>query len=139
MTLLLVEAGAGLLAMTAADWEFLRGAGGASDAGPGLSGSAIWATALAGAGALLLAWIVVAMIRRDRARHGPAVRLIARGLGLSGAQRRLIRHVARVTGVREVGSLLISRGCYDRAVQRYVGRHGRAAPLAAIRRAMFDS
>jgi hypothetical protein len=126
------------VAMTPADWAFLRGSGGASGADSALTGPAIWAISLAGAGAVILAWIIVVMIRRDRARHGPGVRLLARGLGLSGAQQRLVRRVARVAGVREPGSLLISRGCFDRAVQRYVGRHGGTAQLAAVRRTIFD-
>ncbi|MDY7108253.1 MAG: hypothetical protein SYC29_06410 [Planctomycetota bacterium] len=138
MMMMIVHATRALPAMTPADREFLDGIGGAADARSGLSDSTMWAIALAGAGALVLAWIIVAAIRRDRARHGPAVRLIARGLGLRGTQLRLLREVARAAGVREVGSLLVSRGCFDRAVERYVARHGRAPQLAAIRRTIFD-
>lgn len=127
-----------ILATTAADWEFLHGPGPAPGAGSSLAGPVMWAILLAGAGTAVFAWVIVALVRRDRARHGPTVRLLARGLGLNVGQRRLIHHVAHVVGVREVGSLLISRGCFDRAVNSYVGRFGRAAQLAAIRRAIFE-
>ena len=127
-----------ILATTAADWEFLHGSSPAPGTGSPLTGPVMWATMLAGAGTAIFAWVIVALVRRDRARHGATVRHLSHALGLSLGQRRLVHHVARVVGVREVGSLLISRGCFDRAVNSYVGRFGRAAQLAAIRRTVFE-
>jgi hypothetical protein len=127
-----------ILATTAADWEFLHGSGPGPDSGSSLAGSVMWAIVLAAAGTAGMAFVIVALIRRDRARHGATVRHLSHALGLSLGQRRLVHHVACVVGVREVGSLLISRGCFDRAVERYMVRFGRAAQLAAIRRTIFD-
>lgn len=94
--------------------------------------------ALVAAGTALLAAIVVRHLRRDRASDGPAVRHLARGLGLSGGERRLVMRMARVAGRPHAGSLLISRGCFDAAVRVYTRRYRPPAGLAAIRARVFE-
>lgn len=127
-----------IFATTPADWQFLHGSRPMPQAGWWSTNSTMWAVLLAGAGVAMLAWVIVAAIRRDRARHGPTVRSLARALGLSAGQRRLLDRVARAAGLSSAGSLLISRGCFDRAVKRYVGRFGRPEHLRIIRRRVFE-
>ena len=117
------------------------GFAGPADAGQAdrLSGlSMIWLPAVMCVGASALAWAIVAALRRDRARHGPAVRRLATGLWISAARRRLLHRVARAAGLSGPGSLLISRGCFDRAAKRYPARPGERERLHAIRRALFQ-
>jgi hypothetical protein len=127
-----------IFATTPADWQFLHGSRPMPEPGFWSSQAALWAVLLTGVGAAMLAWVIVAAVRRDRARHGPTVRYLARALGLSAGQRRLLERVARATGLPSAGSLLISRGCFDKAVHRYIGGRGRSAQLAAVRRRIFD-
>jgi len=129
---------ASMFARTPADWQFLHGSRPMPEADWWSGHATMWAVLLAGAGAAMLAWVIVAAIRRDRARQGPAVRFLARSLGLSAGQRRLLEHVARAAGLSNAGSLLISRGCFDRAAKRYMGRFGRPEDLHILRRRVFE-
>ena len=94
--------------------------------------------ALIGAGAAMLAAIIVGRLRRDRACHGPVVRHLARGVGLSPHELRLLERVARAAGRPHAGSLLVSRGCFDAAVRVYAERHPAPRRLTAIRRTIFE-
>lgn len=75
-----------------------------------------WTLPVAGAaaGSLLVAraWSI-----RDRRRHGPARRRLARMLGLGAGDRRLLERMAAATGV-EAGALLLSRGLFDACAAR---------------------
>ena len=92
-----------------------RGAGGMAGAG-GVDAGTIMAIAAAGLGAAIVAWTILAAVRRDRRRHGPTVRHLGRSLGLAADDRRLVAGVARSAGVVNPGAMLISRGCFDAAV-----------------------
>ena len=89
--------------------------------------------------AAALAGAVVAVFRRDRRRHGPAVRRLCRGLGLRLDQRRLLQRVARAADQPHVGGVLLSRGCFDAAARRYTARRGREPRLADLRSRIFSA
>ncbi len=127
------------LATLPADYEFLHGSGDLGGATPSwLSGSAMLALILLAASSALASALVLMAIRRDRSRHGPTFRYLARALGVDMYQRRLLARVASVVGVPNPGSLLMSRGCYDKAVTKYTAQHGGASQLGAIRRLVFE-
>ena len=99
------------------------------------------AVMLAGAlivvGGALATGVVWNLLGRKRGGGGLTYRRLCRGLGLDGPQRRMVAQVARAAGIDHPASLLISRGCFDRAVRRCIGRRpGRR--LVAIRRRVFE-
>ena len=104
---------------------------------PASGGRLLLVIALFATGAAILAAVVVGHVRRDRAHHGPVVRRLARGLGLSPRDWRLLARVARAARRPQAGSLLISRGCFDAAVRAYAARYRTPARLEAIRRSIF--
>jgi hypothetical protein len=116
------------------DFDFLRGLTGPP---PSDGRGAVWGVLIAAGLALAFAWLVVALVRRDRARHGPTVRHLARGLGLAPSTRRFLARVAAVAGQPGPGGLLISRGCFDAAAEAYVARWGEAERLRAVRVEVF--
>ena len=126
-----------LLATTALDEEFLRGLRAAAEPS-GVTGGVLWSVAITAVGAAIAAWLIVGLIRRDRARQGSITRRLARSLGISPRQLRLLISVSRAAHLPNTGCLLISRGCFDAAARRYTGRFGRADRLRAIRRTVFD-
>ena len=77
------------------------------------------------------------LIRRTRGRGGLTYRRLCRGLGLDGPQRRLVAQVARAAGIDPAASLLISRGCFDRALHRCLGHRRPDRRLVAIRHRVF--
>ena len=79
----------------------------------------------------------VSLLRIDRLTHGPASRRFCRRLGLSGAQRRLVTRVAQRSGAPGPGSLLVSRGYFDTAVDLYAAPGEQGRRLAAIRKKVF--
>ena len=106
---------------------------------PGVSGEMLLAAALAAPGAALAAWLVLTALRRDRARGGPGERLLARSLRLTRDQLRLLRRAARAADLPNAACLLISRGCFDFAVERYAARGGDSAALRGLRRKLYSS
>ena len=92
----------------------------ASAAGSG-SAAGFLAAALPLLGAALLSGVLLSWRRRDRARHGPPFRDFARQLRLDRRQCRLLLRIARAGGVQHAGSLLVSRGAFDRAASRFAG------------------
>ncbi len=90
--------------------------------------------ATAAVAAALVALGITLLLRLDRARHGPTLRQLGRGLGIGFADRRLLQRVARHGGFTTAGSLLVSRGCFEEAVRVWSGD---AARLDAIRRTVF--
>ena len=93
------------------------------------------------AGAMALAVIALAvrsLIRQDRARYGPTCRRFCRAVGVNAAQRRLLLRLARRTGAPSIVSLLISRGCFEHAVERCPASKVEARRLAAIRTVVFE-
>ncbi len=99
------------------------------------------AVMLAGAmivvGGALATGVVWNLIRRTRGGGGGTYRRLCRGLGLDGPQGRMVAQVARSAGIDHAASLLISRGCFDRAVQRCMGHRGPDRRLVAIRQRVF--
>ncbi len=99
------------------------------------------AVMLAGAlivvGGALATGVVWNLIRRKRGGGGCTYRRLCSGLGLDGPQRRMVAQVARAAGIDHAASLLISRGCFDRAVQRCLGHRGPDRRLVAIRQRVF--
>ena len=74
---------------------------------------------------------------KDQRRDGAAVRALARVAGLSPAQRRLVQRIAEVGGFHSAGPLLVSRGCFDRAVARCADRDTFGRRLSTIRGKLF--
>lgn len=112
-----------------------------TEGGPPAAGraeAAIWiALALAALAAFTVAAAIVSLRRRDRAVHGPALRRLAAGLGVSPRQRRLLVRIARASRLPHAGSLLVSRGCFDDAASPYVERVGLASRVDRLRAAVF--
>jgi len=106
---------------------------------PGLSGEILFAAVLAAPGAVLAAWLMLTALRRDRARGGPGERVLARSLRLSREHLRILRRAARAADLPNAACLLISRGCFDFAAERYAARGGDPAPLQGLRRKLYDS
>jgi len=106
------------------DWTWLPAA---------LAASGVIATTL-----LALRWSI-----NDAKRYGPAYRLLARGLGLSRRERRLLSAVALRAGVPHASGMLISRGAFDHHMATWRQQSGDADEaarerLAAIRARLFD-
>jgi hypothetical protein len=78
---------------------------------------------------------ITSLVKRDRARFGPATRRFCHALGVGSADRRLLESRARGVGVR-CAALLISRGCFDAAAARAPADEARR--LATIRRRVFE-
>lgn len=99
----------------------------------------LWGMAAAAVGAAILAAVVIVRRRRDLAVHGPTWRRLAQRLRLSSEQRHLLRTLARHVGQTNPAALVISRGCFDRAVQRSYPRP-RKVPVTvrALRRELFE-
>lgn len=79
----------------------------------------------------------------DAARLGPAYRTLARGLGLTRRERRLLHVVAMRAGRPHASGMLISRGAFDHHVATWRQQSGDADEaardrLAAIRARLFD-
>lgn len=99
-----------------------------------------WVVALLGSLVLcsVAAWIVVAIVRRDQQRHGPALRRLASGLGLSGPQRRLAVRLATISGHHYPATMLVSQNCFERAAEQYLAQRPHAGnAIAALRVAVF--
>ncbi|NNM27056.1 MAG: hypothetical protein HKO59_13910 [Phycisphaerales bacterium] len=96
--------------------------------------------ALAGAmaivGTALLAAVIVNLRGRDRRRHGPAFRQLARSVPLERRDQRLLRRLAHAGGFRAPATLLVSRGGFDHAAARMTGVVP-AARLATLRRRLY--
>jgi len=104
-----------------------------------LSDPMTWGMAAAAAGAALLAAVATARRRRDLAVHGPTWRRLAHRLKLSNEQRKLLTQLARHVGQRNPAPLVISRGCFDRAVQRsYPRARNQPAAVQRLRRTLFE-
>jgi len=87
--------------------------------------------------AATVAWVMLALLRRDRRQGGALVRRLARGLGLGVTDRRLVQRVASRAGLPGASAMLLSAGCFDEAA-RHVRRDGPAARrLTAIRAVVF--
>ncbi len=78
------------------------------------------------------------LLRRDRRRGGRTWRRLCRRLGVAGAQRRLIERAAAALSVPG-GALLVSRGCFDDAVDQLPVRGDERRRLADVRRKVFSS
>ncbi len=100
-------------------------------------GSTVWMIALTAGGAALASWVTLKILARDRARCGPTVRSLARSLGLSQVQYRLLSRIAAESGLPNAGSLLISRGCFDHAVRAGKRREKDVEVLRGIRKMVF--
>ncbi len=79
------------------------------------------------------------LMRRDTARHGPALRRLARKVGLAAADRRLVTRVATRAGVSCPVAMLVSRGCFDASVARAGVSGEDAAGMARVRRFVFGT
>jgi hypothetical protein len=112
---------------------------GARNAGPPglLDGAVLRALLAAAALAMVAAGILTTWIRRDRRRHGPAARALARAIGVRSAQWHLLQRLARVADLPDSGCLLISEGCFDAAAAAYRQRFGANPRLAALRTRLF--
>jgi len=86
----------------------------------------------------LLAAFVMRAGRRDRAIHGPAFRRIARGIGLGPLEQRSLIRLARLAEYPTPACLLISRGCFDAAVERASCESAREGALIRLRQRIFD-
>lgn len=86
-------------------------------------------SAVAGAWTLRTAW-------RNRSDQGAAFRRVGRRLGLTFAERRMVRAIARHAGLPGPAPLLISRGCFDRAAHRFRSRDPRQ--VGRLRRRIFE-
>jgi hypothetical protein len=82
-----------------------------------------------GAWTLYYGWV-------GRTADGMAVRRLGRRLGLSHADRRTLRAIARRAGMPGPAPLIISRGCFDRAARQYRGRDPQQ--VGRLRRRIFD-
>ena len=105
----------------------------------GGDGSAFLAAALIALGVSLGAAAMVRLLHRDRREQGPIYRSLCRALHLGRGQRRLVTRIARAAGASSPASLLISRGCFERAAHRYPVRRAEAQHLATIRSRVFES
>ncbi|MCA9284584.1 MAG: hypothetical protein KDA22_05195 [Phycisphaerales bacterium] len=90
--------------------------------------------AIAGAG---LALVASSWLRRPRVGDGLALYRISNGLGLGVADRRLLRRLANAAGVPTATSLLLSRGCFDRAATMYAASHGWHSRIDRVRATAF--
>ena len=102
-----------------------------------LTNPLVWGIAAALAGSILLATVFAARRHRDIKRHGPAWRYLARNLHLTSDQRHLLSHLSRTAGHVNPAPLVISRGCFDRAVQRQNSRE-QHSEIDGLRRQLFD-
>lgn len=106
---------------------------------------ALWLTQGRLAALLLLAIAVAAMAgavlslrHRDAERQGPAVRALARQLGLDPQERRVVVRVAARAHVHAPAALLVSRGCFDAAIARAGVAGADAECMRRVRRRLFD-
>jgi len=108
---------------------------------PGLSwewiGPSLAALAVVGATVGALRWSLT-----DASRFGPAYRLLARGLGLTTRERRLLHAVAARAGRPHASGMLLSRGAFDHHVSTWRQRANNGDEvtrerLAAIRARLF--
>ena len=90
-------------------------------------------------GTALGGWTISRLIARDRARFGPTTRALCRRLGLSRDQRRLAGRIARAVSLPCAASVLVSRGCFDRAVERAPLSREEAQRLRVMRQRIFGS
>ena len=98
-----------------------------------------WSIVPAATIALLIAVGLRKRAAEDREEHGPVHRQLCRELGVSASQQRLLGDLSRAVGLSKPGALLISRGCFDRAVQRCAGATQRRNELAELRQRLFES
>lgn len=68
--------------------------------------------------------------------HLGSYRRIARGIGLTGGQRRVLRRLARHAGLDAPAALLVSRGCFEHAVEV---ASSPTTEVDALRRTIFGS
>ncbi len=117
--------------------EFTRALDGEGWFGRTLTDPLVWGLSAAAIGSIVLAAIFVLRQHRDRIQHGPAWRHLAGALQLTAAQRRTLTQLARCGGHINPAPLVISRGCFDRSVQRRPGRR-HISEIDALRRQLFD-
>lgn len=117
----------------------LRGRfGAAEEQTSSMSGKQFAGLLLVGLGLLVLFVLIVARIREDRGRQGPALRKMCRKMGVGRKQRRLLMAVAHSEGFDSPVSLLLSRGTFDFAVQHYVRKNDSArSELVKLRQLIF--
>jgi hypothetical protein len=88
-------------------------------------------------GAAMAMVAAISLIRRDRRRHGPALRSLCRAGGLTRAQRRLLVQMAQSTRVAEPAALLISQGCFDHAAVVFCSLHSDNGGFSLLRSQLF--
>jgi uncharacterized membrane protein len=74
-------------------------------------------------GVLLAVAVAHDVIRRRRKNGESASAAMMRAAGLSRADRRVLKQIARTASLPNVGCMLISRGCFDHAAQSAI-EHG---------------
>ena len=97
----------------------------------------IGAVLIAAAG-MVAAAALASLLRRDRQRLGPPSRRCCRALRVPRTERGLVGRIARGIGANGPIAVLVSRGCFDAAVQRYRPTPAEARRLDEVRRRVFD-
>ncbi len=98
-----------------------------------------WTIPLAVLAGGVVAWSM-ARRRRDHLRHGPEVRMLAAGSGLSRGDLRRLDRLAGAAGLDQAGGLLLSRGLFDHCCQclRPSEAEGPDAATRSLRKRLFD-
>ena len=78
---------------------------------------------------------IASLVRRDRARLGPATRRLCHAVSVGRSDRRLLGSLSDTVGV-PCAALLVSRGCFDTAAAHASASEARR--LVAIRKRVFE-
>ncbi len=95
-----------------------------------------WALMIAVVGVLAIVIAIADLLRRDRVGGHLTARLMAQAIGIDRRELRLLSTLARGAAFPSPCCLMISRGCFDRAVQKTRTQLDQSV-IAHLRRRLF--